>query len=61
MKAELWALLAPSLHLELVHHLLVSLWLLIDESTKDFMVRFYRLLEGDKLSASDALHQSRKR
>ena len=61
MKAELWALLAPSLHLELVHQLLVPLWLLNDESTKDFMIRFYRHLEGDELSASEALHQSIKR
>ena len=53
MKAELWALLASSLYLELVHQLLVPLWLLNDESTKDFMIRFYRHLEGDKLSASD--------
>ena len=30
MKAELWALLASSLHLELVHQLLVPLWLLND-------------------------------
>ena len=61
MKAELWALLASSLHLELVHQLLVPLWLLNDESTKDFMIRFYRHLEGDELSASEALHQSIKR
>ena len=39
---------------------LVSLWLLNDESTKEFMIRFYRHLVCDKLSASEALHQSIK-
>ena len=39
---------------------LVSLWLLNDESTKEFMIRFYRHLVRDKMSASEALHQSIK-
>ena len=39
---------------------LVSLWLLNDESTKEFMIRFYGHLVRDKLSASKALHQSMK-
>ncbi|KAJ7378448.1 hypothetical protein OS493_022982 [Desmophyllum pertusum] len=39
---------------------LVSLWLLDDKSTKDFMIRFYGHLVRDKLSASEALHQSIK-
>ncbi|XP_078374966.1 tetratricopeptide repeat protein 28-like [Oculina patagonica] len=39
---------------------LVSLWLLNDESTKEFMIRFYGHLVRDKLSASEALHQSTK-
>jgi len=39
---------------------LVSLWLLNDESTKEFMIRFYKHLVCDKLSASEALHQSIK-
>ena len=39
---------------------LVSLWALEDKSTKDFMIRFYRHLVRDKLSASEALHQSMK-
>ncbi|KAJ7378449.1 hypothetical protein OS493_022983 [Desmophyllum pertusum] len=39
---------------------LVSLWLLDDKSTKDFMIRFYGHLVRDKLSASEALHRSIK-
>ena len=39
---------------------LVSLWLLNDRSTKEFMIRFYGHLVRDKLSASKALHQSMK-
>ena len=39
---------------------LVSLWLLDDKSTKEFMIRFYGHLVRDKLSASKALHQSMK-
>ena len=39
---------------------LVSLWLLDDSSTKEFMIRFYGHLARDKLSASEALHQSMK-
>ncbi|XP_078372187.1 tetratricopeptide repeat protein 28-like [Oculina patagonica] len=39
---------------------LVSLWLLNDDSTKEFMIRFYGHLVRDKLSASEALHQSMK-
>ena len=39
---------------------LVSLWLLDDRSTKEFMIRFYGHLVRDKLSASEALHQSMK-
>ncbi len=39
---------------------LVSLWLLDDKSTKEFMIRFYGHLVRDKLSASEALHQSMK-
>ncbi|KAL9952600.1 hypothetical protein ACROYT_G039871 [Oculina patagonica] len=39
---------------------LVSQWLLNDESTKEFMIRFYMHLVCDKLSASEALHQSIK-
>lgn len=39
---------------------LVSLWLLNDESTKEFMIRFYMHLVCDKLSASEALHQAIK-
>ncbi|KAL9969723.1 hypothetical protein ACROYT_G021975 [Oculina patagonica] len=39
---------------------LVSLWLLNDDSTKEFMIRFYGHLVRDKLSANEALHQSMK-
>ena len=39
---------------------LVSLWLLNDRSTKEFMIRFYGHLVHDNLSASKALHQSMK-
>lgn len=39
---------------------LVSLWLLDDSSTKEFMIRFYGYLVRDKLSTSEALHQSMK-
>ena len=39
---------------------LVSLWLLDDSSTKEFMIRFYGHLVRDKLSASEALDQSMK-
>lgn len=39
---------------------LVSLWLLNDRSTKEFMIRFYGHLVHNKLSASEALHQSMK-
>ena len=39
---------------------LVSLWLLDDSSTKEFMIHFYGHLARDKLSASEALHQSMK-
>jgi len=39
---------------------LVSLWLLDDRSTKEFMIRFYGHLVRDKLSACEALHQSMK-
>ncbi len=39
---------------------LVSLWQLDDKSTKEFMIRFYGHLVRDKLSASEALHQSVK-
>ena len=40
--------------------LLVSLLLLDDRSTKEFMIRFYGHLVHDNLSASKALHQSMK-
>ena len=39
---------------------LVSLWRLNDESTKEFMTHFYGHLVRDKVSASDALHQTMK-
>ena len=39
---------------------LVSLWRLNDESTKEFMTRFYGHLVRDKVSASEALHQTMK-
>ena len=39
---------------------LVSLWVLDDKSTKEFMIRFYGHLVRDKLSASQAVHQSIK-
>ena len=39
---------------------LVSLWVLDDKSTKEFMIRFYKHLVRDKLSASQAVHQCRK-
>ena len=39
---------------------LVSLWRLNDESTKEFMTRFYGHLVRDKVSASEALHQAMK-
>lgn len=39
---------------------LVSLWVLDDKSTKEFMIRFYAHLVRDKLSASQAVHQSIK-
>ena len=39
---------------------LVSLWVLDDKSTKEFMIRFYRHLVCDKLTASQAIHQSMK-
>ena len=39
---------------------LVSLWALDDKSTKEFMLRFYGHLVRDKLSASQAVHQSIK-
>ena len=39
---------------------LVSLWLLNDESTREFMIRFYGHLVCDKMSTSEALHQSMK-
>ena len=39
---------------------LMSLWLLDDSSTKEFIIRFYGHLARDKLSASEALHQSMK-
>ena len=39
---------------------LVSLWRLNDESTKEFMTRFYGQLVRDKVSASEALHQTMK-
>ena len=39
---------------------LVALWHLDDRSTKEFMIRFYGHLTRDKLSASEALHQSMK-
>ena len=39
---------------------LVSLWVLDDKSTKEFMIRFYRHLVCDKLTASQAVHESMK-
>ena len=39
---------------------LVSLWVLNDKSTKEFMIRFYRHLVCDKLTASQAFQQSMK-
>ena len=39
---------------------LVSLWRLNDESTKEFMTRFYGHLVRDKVSGSEALHQAMK-
>ena len=39
---------------------LVSLWVLNDNSTKEFMIRFYRHLVRDKLTASQAFQQSMK-
>lgn len=39
---------------------LVSLWVLDDKSTKEFMIRFYRHLVRDQLTASQALHLSMK-
>ncbi|PFX28760.1 Tetratricopeptide repeat protein 28 [Stylophora pistillata] len=39
---------------------LVSLWAVDDKATKDFMVRFYGHLKCDKMSASEALHQTVK-
>ena len=39
---------------------LVSLWAVNDESTKEFMIHFYGHLVHDKLSASEALHRTMK-
>ena len=39
---------------------LVSLWVLDDKSTKEFMIRFYKHLVCDKLTASQAVHQTMK-
>ena len=39
---------------------LVSLWVLDDKSTKEFMIRFYKCLVCDKLSTSQAVHQTTK-
>ena len=39
---------------------LVSLWAVDDKATKEFMIRFYGHLARDKLSASEALHQTMK-
>ena len=39
---------------------LVSLWAVDDKATKEFMVRFYGHLKCDKMSASEALHQTMK-
>ena len=43
-----------------VRSVLVSLWRLNDESTKEFMTCFYEHLVRDKVSASEALHQTMK-
>ena len=37
---------------------LVTLWAVDDRATKEFMIRFYGHLKCDKLSASEALHQT---
>ena len=39
---------------------LVTLWAVDDRATKEFMIRFYGHLKRDKLSASEALHQTMK-
>ena len=39
---------------------LVSLWAVDDKATKDFMIRFYGHVKCDKMSASEALHQTMK-
>ena len=39
---------------------LVSLWVLDDKSTKEFMIRFYKCLVCDKLTTSQAVHQTMK-
>ncbi|XP_022785466.1 uncharacterized protein LOC111325817 [Stylophora pistillata] len=39
---------------------LVSLWAVDDKATKEFMIRFYGHLKYDKMSASEALHQTMK-
>ena len=39
---------------------LVTLWAVDDRATKEFMIRFYGHLKCDKLSASEALHQTIK-
>ena len=39
---------------------LVSLWAVDDKATKQFMIRFYGHLKRDKMSASEALHQTMK-
>ena len=40
---------------------LVSLWAVDDKATKEFMIRFYGHLKCDKMSVSEALHQTMKR
>ena len=39
---------------------LVSLWAVDDKATKEFMIRFYGHLKCDKMSVSEALHQTMK-
>ena len=39
---------------------LATLWAVDDRATKEFMIRFYGHLKRDKLSASEALHQTMK-
>ena len=58
MKAEGVVGIARAFLASGAHSVLVSLWLLDDSSTKEFMIRFYGHLARDKLSASEALHQS---